>query len=59
MKNYFYCYSKRMSYFIRSFGISYANRGINSNTKITYYKFEKSERLDKIIHLYNEVKHSI
>lgn len=59
MKNHFYCYSKRMSYFIRSFGISYISRGINTNTQITYYKFEKSERLDKIIRLYNEVKHSI
>lgn len=59
MKNYFYCYSKRMSYFIRSFGISYISRGINTNTKISYYKFKKSERLDEIIRLYNEVKHSI
>lgn len=59
MNNYFYCYSKRMSYFIRSFGISYLSRGVNSNTHMPYCKFEKSERLDEVIRLYNEVKHSI
>ena len=59
MENNFYCYSKRMSLFIRSFGISYLSVGINENTKAKYFVFEKSERLDKVINLYNEVKHSI
>lgn len=59
MSNYFYCYSKRMCYFIRSFDVKYAEIGINKKSGNTYYLFEKSERLDKIIKLYNEVKHSI
>ena len=53
----FYCYSTRLSYFIRSFNIKYLYVGINKNTKAKYYIFKKSERLDKIIELYNNVKH--
>lgn len=59
MKNHFYCYSKRMFYFIMSFGIKYLSFGVNKNTNKKYYIFEKSERLDKVISLYNSVKHSI
>ena len=35
------------------------NSGINQKTKVKYYTFEKSERLDKIIELYNKVKHLV
>lgn len=59
MNNYFYCYSSRMAHFIRAFDIKYIDVGVNSNTNAKYYLFEKSERLDKIINLYNEVKYSI
>lgn len=59
MENCFYCYSKRLSYFIRSFGLQYISVGINSKTHVRYHVFEKSEKLDKIIDLYNRVKHSI
>jgi len=59
MTNKFYCYSKRLFYFIRSFGIDYLSSGINGNSRNKYYVFEKSQRLDKIIALYNTVKHSI
>lgn len=59
MNNYFYCYSSRMAHFIRAFNIKYVDVGVNSNTNTKYYLFEKSERLDKIINLYNEVKYSI
>ncbi|WP_408631363.1 DUF5659 domain-containing protein [Mediterraneibacter hominis] len=55
--NIFYCYSKRMSYFIRSFGIQYISIGFNKNTNTKYYIFEKSKQLDKIIQFYNEVKY--
>ena len=48
-----------MAYFIRSFGIRYVSIGINKKTNTKYYAFEKSERLNKIIELYNQVKHSI
>lgn len=57
MNNIFYCYSKKLSYFIRAFDISYIDIGIHPITKVKYYMFYKSERLDKIIRLYNEIKH--
>lgn len=59
MGDYFYCYSKKMYHFIAAFDIKYLNIGVNSNTKCRYYVFEKSERLDKVIALYKQVKHSI
>lgn len=55
----FYCYSKRMHYFILSFGEKYVSSAVNSNTQKRYWTYNKSERLDKIIALYNEVKHKI
>lgn len=57
--NIFYCYSKRLKLFIQSFGIGYMDSNINKNTNTKYWTFEKSEKLDKIIDLYNEVKHLI
>lgn len=57
--NKFFCYSKRMAHFIRSFDIQYINVGINRRTNIKYYVFEKSDKLDRVIELYNKVKHSI
>lgn len=59
MNDMFYCYSKRLSYFIRAFDIHYVSTGINQNTKVTYQVYPKSEKLDKVIALYNEVKHKI
>lgn len=59
MLNKYYCYSDRLFHFIKSFSINYISVGINKNTKNRYYVFEKSERLDKIIELYNKVKYSI
>ena len=56
---YFYCYSKRMYFFIRSFNISYKSKALNKNSNTYFYLFEKSEKLDKIIALYNQVKYSI
>ncbi len=56
---YFYCYSKNLTYFIKAFGIDYISIGTNCNTKVKYRIFEKSEKLDKIISLYNKVKHTI
>ena len=56
MNNYFYCYSSRMAYFIRAFDIKYIDIGINKNSNTKYYIFDKSEKLDKVIELYNKVK---
>lgn len=59
MSNLYYCYSKRLFHFIKSFGIDYVFVSVNRNTNTRYYAFKKSEELDKIIILYNEVKHLI
>lgn len=59
MGNLFYCYSNRMAHFIRSFDIKYLNIGVNNNTSRKYYVFRKSQKLDKVIALYKEVKHLI
>ena len=56
---YFYCYSVRMCYFIRSFNLKYNDKGINKTSNTQYYVFDKSEKLDKIIELYNKVKYLI
>lgn len=59
MSQYFYCYSSRMSYFIRAFNVKYIDIGLNAKSGTKYYVFEKSEKLDRIIELYNKVKYSI
>ena len=59
MSPYFYCYSRRMSHFIRAFNIRYIDVGFNAKSKTKYYTFEKSEKLDRVIELYNRVKHTI
>ena len=57
--NKFYCYSKRLFHFIKSFDIDYLFYGVNATSHNKYYVFEKSDKLDKVISLYNDVKHSI
>lgn len=53
---YFYCYSLRLMYFCKAFGLRYIDKGINEETKDTYFKYEKCERLDMIIRLWNIMK---
>ncbi len=59
MNNKFYCYSSKMSHFIRAFDIKYLEVGFNAKSGARYHVFEKSKRLDKVISLYNSVKHTI
>lgn len=56
MNNYFYCYSKRMSLFLRAMKEEYLTVGKNKNTNIKYWTYQKSERLDKLIELWNQIK---
>lgn len=56
MANIFYCYSKRMSLFLRAMKEEYISIGINKNTNMKYWTFAKSDRLDKLISLWNEIK---
>lgn len=59
MSEYFYCYSKRLAYFIMAFNVRYVERSVNKNTGVPYYTFQKSKRLDDIISLYRNVIHSV
>ena len=55
--NYFYCYSKRMNFFLMALKFKYVSVGVNSNTNKKYWVYNKSEKLDSAIELYNSVKH--
>lgn len=59
MSRYYYCYSNRLFHFLKAFDINYKNIGINPNTNTKFYVFDKSDKLDKAIVLYNKIKHSI
>lgn len=37
--------------------MKYISIGINKNTNVKYYTFEKSKRLDKLIKLWNDNKY--
>lgn len=52
----FYCYSFRLSLFLRSMKQKYKHVGINHKTNTKFWVFEKSERLDALISLWNEIK---
>jgi len=56
---YFYCYSRRLMFFLRSMKFSYYTTGVNSNTDVKYWTFEKSARLDNALELWSQVKHSV
>ena len=56
MNNIFYCYSKRMRYFLMAMNEKYISFGTNKNTNTHFWTFEKSERLDELIALWNEIK---
>lgn len=55
----FYCYSLKLFHFLSAFGEKCYVSKINSVSNTRYWLFKKSERLDKIIALYNKVKHAI
>lgn len=52
----FFCYSFKLAYFIKSQGLDYLNKGRNRNNNLTYYVFQKSDRLDEIIQQWNKLK---
>lgn len=55
----FYCYSLRLFHFLSAFSEKCYISKINAQSGNRYWVFKKSERLDEIIKLYNEVKHKI
>ena len=54
--NIFYCYSFRLAYFIKSQGTDYLFKSKNKQNNLTYYAFQKSQKLDQIIMLWNKLK---
>ena len=55
--NSYYCYSTRLYHFLVSMKFRYMSTGINKNTNKKYWVYNKSEKLDSAIELYNSVKH--
>lgn len=56
---FFYCYSLRLYHFLCAFDEKCLGSKINKNSKNRYWIFHKSEKLDNIIQIYNEVKHKV
>lgn len=54
---YFYCYSLRLFHFLNAFGEKCYVSKINQLSGKRYWIFKKSERLDRIIESYNNIKH--
>lgn len=57
MTDLFYCYSKRLTRFLQAFDMHYLSVGENKNAGTRYWTFEKSDRLDSLLALWNEIKH--
>ena len=52
----FHCYSFKLCHFLQSQGFRYISKGVNPNNNLKYFKFEKSERLNKAIKTWNSLK---
>lgn len=59
MDNYFYCYSYRLMYFVKSQGINYIKYGFNKNNGLKYFVFERNSELGHVLSLWNEQKRKI
>jgi len=55
---YFYCYSKRLMYFLKAMKFDYIHNKINKNTNVRYWTFEKSIKLDEALSMWNKIKNS-
>ena len=55
MNDIYFCYSKKLHYFLMGLGESYISSNINKNTGVRYWTFQKSKDLDEKIELYNSV----
>ena len=56
MTDYFYCYSYKLMYFIKSNGIDYIRYGFNRNNNLKYYLFAKTDRLNQVLCDWNNLK---
>lgn len=53
----YFCYSTRLYHFLVSMKFRYMSVRVNKNTNKKYWTFQKSEKLDSAIELYNSFKH--
>lgn len=58
MSDVFYCYSKKMAYFLRSFDQRYISTKVNINSGMRYWTFAKSDRLNDLIQLWSSIKNN-
>ena len=56
MYDYFYCYSYRLMYFIKSNGINYVKYGFNKNNNLKYFMFERNDKLNNVLDEWNNIK---
>lgn len=56
MHNYFYCYSYRLMYFIKSYGVNYEKYGFNKNNGLKYFMFLRNEKLNNILDEWDKLK---
>lgn len=57
MGDIFYCYSNRLHSWLKALRFRYEDVGINWRTNKNYWTYEKSNKLDSAINLYNKYKH--
>lgn len=56
MHNYFYCYSYRLMYFIKSYGVNYEKYDFNKNNGLKYFMFLRNEKLNNILDEWDKLK---
>lgn len=56
---YFFCYSYRLMYYIKSQGLRYIRYGFNTNNGLKYYVFERNEELDVVLKKWDKQKHNL
>lgn len=52
----FHCYSYNLCHFLQSQGVRYIKKYKNIKNNLTYFTFEKSDKLNELINTWNELK---
>lgn len=55
-KSIFHCYSFKLCHFLQSQGFRYLEKRKNKKNNLTYFTFEKSEKLNNAINQWNDLK---
>ena len=53
---YFFCYSPLLMHYLKACNIPYVDEGTNAKSNSGYYRFERTERLDKALSGWEEFK---